>query len=217
MTKPLFETSFPQGIFSLYHQLQPTFVTTNQVHGALVLNLCAPELEPSHATRPTADGLYWNWEQWREQCSKGDVRVPVAITADCLPVLLLGKKGGALVHAGWRGVKQRIYLDQSILEQDIHSVYIGPSIAPQSFEVSEDFRAEFPGSAHFFKHSQGHLCFNLQAQVRSDLQEALKGDLHFFDAKINTVTTLSLHSYRRDRPQCLRNYNCFFPSTHKDL
>lgn len=80
-------------------------------------------------------------------------------TADCLPILLYDPQERivAAVHAGWRGLVQRI--PQRVIEvmqrlgSSPSSLYalIGPSIACASFEVGEEvvdaFRqAHFPGS-----------------------------------------------------------------------
>ncbi len=71
------------------------------------------------------------------------------ITADCAPVLLADEKAGVIgaAHAGWRGAVGGV-TDRTIAamlalgaaRDDIQAV-VGPCIAQQSYEVSEDFRS----------------------------------------------------------------------------
>ncbi|WP_319557665.1 peptidoglycan editing factor PgeF [Thiomicrorhabdus sp.] len=85
------------------------------------------------------------------------------MTADCLPILLcdlLGTKVAA-VHAGWRGVHQRI-IDKSVREAGFESdqfiAWIGPAIHQKYFEVGEDVYQAFcdldPNNAVYFKVSE---------------------------------------------------------------
>jgi YfiH family protein len=80
--------------------------------------------------------------------------VCVAMTADCLPVLICDTKGTqvAAVHAGWRG------LADGILEQAIEQftgekrellIWLGPAIGPTHFEVGQDVVSAF--TAHLLE------------------------------------------------------------------
>ncbi|MCK5817656.1 MAG: peptidoglycan editing factor PgeF [Psychromonas sp.] len=76
----------------------------------------------------------------------------IAMTADCLPVLVTDKKGTFVcaIHAGWRG------LCDGIIEKSIQSicnnknvkvldllVWLGPCISKEAFVVGDDVRREF--------------------------------------------------------------------------
>lgn len=74
--------------------------------------------------------------------------VLVILSADCLPVLLTSAGGQVIgvAHAGWRGlckgvlentVQSMLSLDVSLSPADI-SVWLGPAIGPNAFEVGED-------------------------------------------------------------------------------
>ncbi len=74
--------------------------------------------------------------------------VCVVMVADCLPVLLCDRDGGAvgIAHAGWRG------LATGVIENTVHAmglppgrmlVYLGPAIGPAAFEVGADVRDAF--------------------------------------------------------------------------
>lgn len=106
---------------------EPAWMT--QVHGSQVLN--ASDIDSSGMTE--ADASYS--DKVGQAC--------VAMTADCLPVLLCHrqKKIVAAVHAGWRG------LAQGIIEASLSSfaddpsqiiAWLGPAISNKAFEVGED-------------------------------------------------------------------------------
>jgi YfiH family protein len=107
-------------------------VWLNQVHGVAVVDAnaspCVPQGDASIATRSGA--------------------VCVAMTADCLPVLLCDDSGTIVgaVHAGWRG------LCAGVIERTVQAMnappqtlmaWLGPAIGPSAFEVGEEVRAAF--------------------------------------------------------------------------
>jgi YfiH family protein len=69
-------------------------------------------------------------------------------TADCLPVLFADRAGSvvAVAHAGWRGLAAGI-LDATVAAMRIPaadvSVWLGPAIGPQAFEVGPDVYATY--------------------------------------------------------------------------
>lgn len=75
----------------------------------------------------------------------------VCFAADCVPLLLADKEGGAVaaVHAGWRGTVHRIAahaVEQMVAAgTDPKNIVaaIGPSIGPCHFEVGPEVQAEF--------------------------------------------------------------------------
>lgn len=80
------------------------------------------------------------------------LNAPIAVvTADCVPVLLARRDGGAVaaVHAGWRGTYAEIL--RTLLERlknqgerlSDWSAAIGPCIGPCCYEVSEELDREF--------------------------------------------------------------------------
>jgi hypothetical protein len=89
------------------------------------------DLDSSHASL-RADG---------STTTSGD-KVCVVMTADCLPVLLVDRKGERIMalHAGWRGLADGI-LEKGVglyrPDQDVIA-WLGPAIGPQRFEVGEE-------------------------------------------------------------------------------
>ena len=89
----------------------------------------------------------------------GPGQVCAVMTADCLPVLLCDRGGGAVaaVHAGWRG------LAAGVLEQGVAALgvspsevlaWLGPAIGPAAFEVGSEVRDQLlaadPGAESAF-------------------------------------------------------------------
>lgn len=184
--------------------LQTSFPATNfrrvrQVHGDRVVHTSPHTIDFSHE----ADGHY--------TCDKG-VGLCIA-TADCIPVFLYCHNPQWIVglHAGWRGVEKRIVPKAIATLKRINcapeeiSVFVGPHIQRDSFEVGNDvrdlllrsFSGEFP-----------NLYTEVTAQKsKVDLHQILKLQLIesgielekcFFEVK-DTVSNSDYHSYRRDR------------------
>jgi YfiH family protein len=103
-----------------------------QVHSARVLQ-AAPAMRGEHA-----DGL------WTEE-----PRVPIlAMSADCLPVVLVRTDGAApmvaVLHVGWRGLLAGIVATGAeALHGGPVAAAIGPGIGPCCYEVGEEVAAPF--------------------------------------------------------------------------
>lgn len=105
------------------------------------------------------------------------------LTADCGPVLLADKKAGIVgaCHAGWRGALSGIVestvatmCERGASPANISAV-LGPCIGPESYEVGEDFKAEFldvsPDYQEFFASGKTDSpYFDLPAFILSRLQ-----------------------------------------------
>lgn len=107
-------------------------VWMNQVHGITVLDAaksnCLENADASFARQKNV--------------------VCVAMTADCLPLLLCDKQGTvvAAAHAGWRGLCDGV-IEATIQKMAVSAadilVWLGPAIGPESFEVGDDVRQAF--------------------------------------------------------------------------
>jgi len=111
------------------------------------------------------------------------------LTADCVPVLLLGAREnsqpviGAL-HAGWRGAFDGIVRSTiTAMKAAPHTIKaaIGPSIQQSSYEVSAEFQERFlrrdKSFAVFFTAVNGKILFDLPAFVKKELQEQNVDDI----------------------------------------
>jgi polyphenol oxidase len=134
---------------------------------------------PTGEDRPDADAIVSN-----------QVGLVLAVqVADCVPILLADKKGGAVgaVHAGWRGTKEAIV--DKVMDAMSHEfgtnpadliVAIGPSIGACCYEVGDDVFEAFRDSrwagrdcAQWFSRTDtGSLRLNLWAATRDQLRDA---------------------------------------------
>ncbi len=176
-----------------------TLSSCNQVHGATVVR--APENAGWEET-DSCDAL------WTDQSGRA-----LAIkVADCLPVTIIESKHHLIanIHAGWRGVVQRIV--DGTLDQVTHSggfeaisavAYLGPSIRSCCFEVGDEVVAQLDqvyGDIERFVDRSGvkpHV--DLVAIIRSALIERGVDPSRIHDSGICTRCEGSLfHSFRRD-------------------
>lgn len=118
---------------ALAREIAATPVWLNQVHGVAVHeatehNLGQPVV--ADAVFTTTPGL---------ACT--------IMTADCLPVLIADRVGGIVgaAHAGWRGLVSGVLpvlvnqmLQAVALEPEDLSVWLGPAIGPEAFEVGAE-------------------------------------------------------------------------------
>lgn len=172
-------------------------LTPRQVHSDKVFYIDRPV---SYADMPQVDALVTD---------KPGLAVGI-LTADCAPVLFASasKKIVGAAHAGWKGALNGV-LESTIAEMEKRGAdrndivaALGPCIGPQSYEVSDDFKAPFlvqdAGNGAFFRPASkpGHLIFDLPAYVRARLEKAGVHVLH--DVRQDTFSDEgSYFSYRR--------------------
>ncbi len=132
--------------------------------------------------------------------------VSAVLTADCLPILLCDKNGGAVaaIHAGWRG------LAAGVIESTITAMgegrqlmaWLGPAIGAQRFEVGAEVRVAFlkhGGSAEaaFIPARAGHWWADLYQLARIVLIK--QGVSEVYGGQWCTASSREhFYSYRRD-------------------
>ncbi len=173
------------------------YLHTKQDHSNIIYSLS----QVRHAKNPLpGDGIYWHWEDVKPQYK-------IAVyTADCLPIIFEGEKGGAIIHAGWRGIHKGIHTLEILGGLKMKRAVIGPSIQVSSFEVTEEFQENFPDSPNFVEKDK-KLYFNLQAQAKQDMKKFF-GSINIIDSELCTFENNQYNSYRRDNTQN-RNYNYY--------
>ena len=168
-------------------------ILLKQVHSSLALAVGAPLKQDE---RPEADALV--------TATPG--LVLGIVTADCAPVLLADRAAGVIgaAHAGWRGALGGV-LEAVVEEMEARGAHredisaaIGPTIALESYEVDDAFRARFtPRDGRFFAPGrEGHWYFDLEGYVEARLDamgvgmvECLGLDTYAGEGRF--------HSYRR--------------------
>jgi YfiH family protein len=177
-------------------------VAVHQVHSALCVTVDEP-WDDDH--RPTADALV----------TKRRGTLLGILTADCAPVLLADAEAGVIgaAHAGWRGAHGGVIeaaiaaMEELGARRERIAAAIGPAIAQPSYEVSEDFRAQFTDrdERFFTAGRRGHLQFDLDDYVASRLGAAGLGTVE----KLGLDTYADeerFYSYRRATHRAEPNY-----------
>jgi polyphenol oxidase len=191
MSHIAFSEILNRGRFETWTQKpEMQLIDIKQVHGVDIV---------SKQTLPCeADGLISSWENFDK---------PLAIkTADCLPILIEGEEGVVFIHAGWKGLAHGILKRPEISVINPKNVFIGPSIQVCCFEVSPDFRENFPHSHNFEERSHKYF-FNLQLEAKNELCHNFPG-LLVETSSVCTCCNLNFHSYRRNQTT-ERNWNIY--------
>jgi polyphenol oxidase len=169
-----------------------TFV--RQVHGPRVLTVDAHGAEQARHATPEemvrADG----------QITRERGLAMVALTADCLPVAVAGDGVVAMVHAGWRGLRDGVIAAGVAAMRELGAngslrAAIGPGAGPCCYEVGDEVAAAFgdePGAV------RGQRQLDLKAIAGAQLQRAGVGEVH--DLGLCTICSdpSLLFSHRRD-------------------
>jgi YfiH family protein len=131
--------------------------------------------------------------------------VCAVMTADCLPVLFCGDNGEVVAasHAGWRGLQAGI-IKQTLAAMHCKqvSVWLGPAIGPENFEVGDDvlkaFVTQIPNAEHAFKaNSPGKWLANIYQLACLQLTE-LGIDQIFGGEYCTFADPQRFYSFRRD-------------------
>ena len=160
-----------------------------QVHGAAVID--ADDWQPG----VQADAAFARYP---------DV-VCAVLTADCLPVLLCARDGGAVaaIHAGWRGLAAGVIEATVVaLGADALMAWLGPAIGPQAFEVGEEVRAAFVAAdagaaAAFHPTTDGRWLADIYLLARRRLQRLGIADV-YGGGECTRRDRARFYSYRRD-------------------
>lgn len=157
-----------------------------QVHGAgLTWQGEAPTPHFSHPgdrPPPEADG----------QLTDRDGLPLLVLVADCLPVALLGDRGLAMLHCGWRGLAAGI-VEAAAERIGARAAAIGPGIGPCCFEVGPEVEEAF-----------SDLGDGLMTGRNLDLPEVARRKLAALGAETETAGICTFcderfYSHRRDR------------------
>tara|TARA_R110002072_G_scaffold1989_3_gene16506 strand:+ start:72011 stop:72604 length:594 start_codon:yes stop_codon:yes gene_type:complete len=191
----MFSTKLSKGMFSITKEDPGSdFKRLNQIHSNIVMNSKNIQETPQEA-----DGMVSFWNE-------SPIKLAIK-TADCLPIVMIGKNGVAHLHAGWRGLSSKIYQHKLIEEIEPIEYYIGPHIKDCCFEVQSDFLANFPNDKELFLKKNDKIYFSLTKKAQKDLEylyPKIKGSI----AKECTCCAREFFSYRRDAT-AQRNWNLY--------
>ncbi|MDH3425530.1 MAG: polyphenol oxidase family protein [Acidimicrobiia bacterium] len=124
------------------------------------------------------------------------VDLPLAIgSADCVPVVLEGDNGVAVVHAGWRGIVAGVITEARAAAVAtgvaLERAAIGPAIGPCCYEVGPEVVEQLP---QFEAESEGGApSIDLFAAARHQLE-----GLQIWESEFCTMSDRRYHSHRRD-------------------
>ena len=139
---------------------EPDAVRTNRERAAVAFGRPPESLTTCYQIHsPDAVIAEAPWGDVRREADAVATAVPgvmcAALSADCAPVLLVDPRARvvAAAHAGWRGALAGVVQSTVARMVELGAVpdciraVVGPCIAPQSYEVGEDFRAAFEAGA----------------------------------------------------------------------
>lgn len=164
---------------------QLKFRTIRQTHSRIVL----PSVQNSQDTE--ADAHF----------TKEKNVALVVKTADCLPIMIYSSdlEQIAAVHAGWRGVENQITREalKNFKSQDV-SIYIGPHILKNSFEVQSDVKDQllkaYYGKENIVESRGDRYLIDLQKIVRSQTE-----GVNFEFLALDTFKNPLFNSFRSDQ------------------
>ncbi|MGE0631682.1 MAG: polyphenol oxidase family protein [Pseudobdellovibrionaceae bacterium] len=199
------------GVQATFQNLQQNFqdyslARVHQVHGDKIV--------PASGKLEQADAHFGSLEQ--ALCIS---------TADCAPVMIFDSKRNtsAAIHAGWRGVENRIVpktiellKSQGSKTSDLQ-VFIGPHIQKKSFEVSNEVRdsllkstglpdRDIENSVNLFmeKKSEEKSLVDLAQILKVQIESQDVSLENLFCLHIDTFLDVRFHSHRRDKEKAGR-------------
>jgi polyphenol oxidase len=174
----------------LFPQLEFSFL--KQVHGPRIV-----EAAPSQTLE--ADGQV-----------TGAKNVALVIqTADCLPILMMGKNKIAALHAGWRGLAVKI-IEAATAHGPFDCAAIGPHIRAKHYEVGNDVAAQL----HAVGPSDSVLPHSLSEKKWLDLTKIAQFQMRHTHPSAclevlpdDTFASPLFHSFRRGKAANERQYS----------
>lgn len=128
-------------------------------------------------------------------------------TADCVPILLRNEDMALCIHAGWRGLANKIIckaIKASFTEYLGMEALIGPCAGYNDYKVGKEVIDEV--YRPIFSPSGSEYLLDLQQTALTQINE-ISSDIKVISLSISTISDKSFHSYRRDAEQAGRNYS----------
>lgn len=185
----------------------PAHVQTNRSLIRRMLQLPSEPvwLQQVHGTRVVKADLCTGSEEADASFTDRAGVVCAVLTADCLPLLFCGNDGDVIgaAHAGWRGLAAGV-IERTVTTMNCAnvSVWLGPAIGPDSFEVGDDVRSAFvardeAAAAAFSASRTGKWLADIYLLARIKLQ-ALGIDRIYGGDFCTVRDAQRFYSYRRD-------------------
>ena len=164
-------------------------VFVNQTHSSKVIEINRENIDLVHS----ADGMI----------TKSEGIVLCILTADCAPIIIIGKEYVGIIHAGWKGLINGIIecAVEAMLKRGEKTenliLAIGPHLKINSFEVQIDFKKHLMKSKklEYLVEKKGTLFFNFTKCISDTLDNMLIK--RYYISGYNTYSNPSLFfSYR---------------------
>lgn len=187
-------------------RLADRLLVPNQVHGDEVTVVSTGDADELARVRDEiargADAIV---------CTARDVPVMLCY-ADCVPVVLVGEGGFAVIHSGWKGTyagiagkAARILARETGIDASEIDVYIGPHILGDEYEVSCELMERFAERFPVIDASAGRL-LDLSRAIRSSLEDAGVLKDRIVDTQLSTMRDNGrFFSYRAENGTCGRH------------
>lgn len=148
-------------------------------------------------------------------------------TADCLPIMVYDQhsKWVLAIHAGWRGVENKITklaIEQftKVARLPLISMFVGPHIQPQSFEVDAEVAHKLQkctlneNENYIFDEKKNKYFYDLKKTVHTQVEELHVQIQELYISTTDTLTDDSYSSYRRQKSPC-RNWSFIYLKENK--
>lgn len=132
------------------------------------------------------------------------------LTADCAPIIFLGKNYVGIIHVGWRGllngiIEKTLDLLQTKGEKSKElSCFVGPHLQSQNFQVEEDFKETLiknnKNNINFLKYKNGKKFFEFSMFIKYKLSQYNLSCISFINLDTYSNPTLFFsHRYSKQR------------------
>ncbi len=171
----------------------------HQVHGSECVNVCE-----QHSTNEE----FFEADAFLFPRFSSEPRAYGIKTADCVPILLVGKTTCAVIHAGWRGLAAGILKRvsaQLAQHDDLSSVtaLIGPAAGGDHYEVGREVLEEIGPCVSYRQISESKALLDLEHTAEKLLVDS--GIEQVFASGICTMSDDRFYSYRREGQRAGRN------------
>lgn len=179
------------------------FIQLKQIHGDSVFDL-SQEKNINFDGRPEADAIVGLNHNSIKDINKSPV-LGIIQTADCVPIIIIGKEKSVIIHAGWRGLCNGIVSKAISMIRDPQFALIGPCARECCYQIGEELVGNFMG-LNVVSIRDGKYYLSTSRAATLITKSSTESNLKIFDTGICTICDTNFNSYRRDQTKN-RNIN----------